>query len=32
LSALFIDLDGHPWEVAHNQHWTLTTEGGVQVS
>ncbi|HKG11150.1 MAG TPA: VOC family protein, partial [Gaiellaceae bacterium] len=22
-SGVFIDPDGHPWEVAHNPHWTL---------
>ena len=27
-SAVFIDPDGHPWEVAHNPHWTLTADGG----
>jgi predicted lactoylglutathione lyase len=26
-SGLFIDPDGHPWEVAHNPHWTLTESG-----
>jgi uncharacterized protein len=31
-SAVFIDPDGHPWEVAHNPHWTLTSEGGVKLS
>jgi predicted lactoylglutathione lyase len=30
-SAVFIDPDGHPWEVAHNPHWTLTPEGGVRL-
>jgi uncharacterized glyoxalase superfamily protein PhnB len=28
-SSVFIDPDGHPWEVAHNPHWELTPEGGV---
>ncbi len=28
-SGVFIDPDGHPWEVAHNPHWTLTAEGAV---
>lgn len=27
-SGVFIDPDGHPWEVAHNPHWTLNTDGG----
>jgi hypothetical protein len=26
-SGCFVDPDGHPWEVAHNPHWTLTAEG-----
>ena len=21
-SGVFVDPDGHPWEVAHNPHWT----------
>ena len=28
-SGIFIDPDGHPWEVAHNPHWTLDDDGGV---
>ncbi len=28
-SGVFLDLDGHPWEVAHNPHWTLTADGSV---
>jgi catechol 2,3-dioxygenase-like lactoylglutathione lyase family enzyme len=31
-SAVFIDPDGHPWEIAHNPHWTLTPDGGVRLS
>ncbi len=31
-SGLFVDPDGHPWEVAHNPHWTLTEDGGVRLS
>jgi uncharacterized protein len=31
-SAVFIDLDGHPWEVAHNPHWTVTQDGGVELA
>jgi len=31
-SSVFIDPDGHPWEVAHNPHWQLTPEGGVRLS
>ena len=30
-SGLFLDPDGHPWEVAHNPHWTLTEDGGVRL-
>ena len=30
-SSLFIDPEGHPWEVAHNPHWTLTEDGGVRL-
>jgi predicted lactoylglutathione lyase len=28
-SGVFVDLDGHPWEVAHNPHWTLLDDGSV---
>lgn len=30
-SSVFTDPDGHPWEVAHNPHWTLTDDGGVRL-
>jgi uncharacterized protein len=30
-SALFHDPDGHPWEVAHNPHWTLDVQGRVSL-
>ncbi len=30
-SAVFVDPDGHPWEVAHNPHWTVTADGGVEL-
>lgn len=30
-SSVFHDPDGHPWEIAHNPHWTLTPDGGVQL-
>ena len=30
-SSVFIDPDGHPWEIAHNPHWTLTPDGGVRL-
>ena len=26
-SAVFVDPDGHPWEVAHNPHWTIADDG-----
>ena len=26
-SGLFVDPDGHPWEVAHNPHWTVHPDG-----
>ena len=28
-SGIFLDPDGHPWEVAHNPHWTLGDDGSV---
>jgi catechol 2,3-dioxygenase-like lactoylglutathione lyase family enzyme len=28
-SAIFVDPDGHPWEVAHNPGWTLADDGSV---
>jgi predicted lactoylglutathione lyase len=28
-SGVFIDPDGHPWEVAHNPFWTVTEAGDV---
>jgi uncharacterized protein len=30
-SSIFIDPDGHPWEIAHNPHWTLAPNGGVKL-
>lgn len=30
-SALFLDPDGHPWEIAHNPRWTITEDGGVRL-
>jgi uncharacterized protein len=29
-SGVFVDPDGHPWEVAHNPHWTLDENGSVR--
>jgi len=31
-SGVFIDPGGHPWEVAHNPHWTVTEDGGVRLN
>ncbi len=28
-SGVFIDPDGHPWEVAHNPRWTIEDDGSV---
>jgi uncharacterized protein len=28
-SGVFVDLDGYPWEVAHNPHWALDEDGSV---
>jgi uncharacterized protein len=28
-SGVFIDPDGHPWEVAHNPRWTLNEDGSI---
>ena len=31
-SGYFADPDGHPWEVAWNPHWEITTEGYVRLN
>jgi catechol 2,3-dioxygenase-like lactoylglutathione lyase family enzyme len=31
-SGVFVDPDGHPWEVAHNPHWTLADDGSISLS
>lgn len=31
-SGVFVDPDGHAWEVAHNPHWTLRDDGSVELS
>jgi len=31
-SGVFVDPDGHPWEVAHNPHWTIAEDGGVRLN
>jgi len=28
-SGVFVDPGGHPWEVAHNPHWTVASDGSV---
>ena len=28
-SGVFIDPDGHPWEVAHNPFWTINPDGSI---
>jgi len=30
-SGMFIDPDGHPWEVAHNPRWTIEDDGAVTI-
>ncbi len=30
-SGVFVDPDGHPWEVAHNPFWALAADGGVSL-
>ncbi len=30
-SGVFIDPDGHPWEVAHNPFWTIGPEGAITI-
>ena len=30
-SGLFTDPDGHPWEVAHNPHWTIAEDGSITI-
>jgi predicted lactoylglutathione lyase len=31
-SSVVVDPDGHPWEIAHNPHWTVTDGGGVKLA
>jgi predicted lactoylglutathione lyase len=31
-SGVFIDPDGHPWEVAHNPFWTIEDDGSVRLA
>jgi catechol 2,3-dioxygenase-like lactoylglutathione lyase family enzyme len=30
-SGVFVDPDGHPWEVAHNPRWTVAADGSVRL-
>ena len=30
-SGVFVDPDGHPWEVAHNPHWRVEDDGTVSL-
>jgi uncharacterized glyoxalase superfamily protein PhnB len=29
--SIVIDPDGHPWEIAHNPHWTVTEDGALSL-
>ena len=31
-SGVFVDPDGHGWEVAHNPHWTIDGDGSVRLN
>ncbi len=31
-SGIFIDPDGHPWEVAHNPGWSIGSDGSVKLA
>jgi hypothetical protein len=30
-SGVFVDPEGHPWEVAHNPHWTIHEDGSISL-
>jgi predicted lactoylglutathione lyase len=30
-SGVFVDPDGHPWEVAHNPGWTIEDDGSIRI-
>ena len=30
-SGVFLDPDGHPWEIAHNPHWTIEDDGAIRL-
>jgi uncharacterized protein len=31
-SGIFLDPDGHPWEVAHNPHWSIADDGSTRLN
>jgi uncharacterized protein len=31
-SGVFVDPDGHPWEIAHNPGWTLLDDGSIRLA
>ena len=31
-SGVFLDPDGHPWEIAHNPHWTIGPDGSTTLA
>ena len=31
-SGVFVDPDGHAWEIAHNPHWTIRDDGSVSLN
>ena len=31
-AGVFADPDGHPWEVAHNPHWTIEPDGSTRLA
>ena len=30
-SGVFVDPDGHPWEIAHNPRWTVQDDGSIRL-
>jgi catechol 2,3-dioxygenase-like lactoylglutathione lyase family enzyme len=31
-AGVFLDPDGHPWEIAHNPHWALHDDGSISLA
>jgi uncharacterized glyoxalase superfamily protein PhnB len=31
-AGVFVDPDGHAWEVAHNPHWQLADDGSISLA